>query len=376
MAETPSPDHEPDDRQIVDRYLGRETPATMTRRTAMIRRALRAEHRRHRARWMLALGSLLLVMLAATGWGYLQHRRVQRARAAGQDLFYAMKALELEVGRLRLSAEERASYRSRQEELARRYRDYLEELGIYAQTTPREIQLIYRVVHRLGESELNVPPDFVQEVRRYIARWMRGDRLRDAVARAAEGGYGARIADALLAHDLPPEFFYLALQESNFKLEAVGRPTRFGIAKGMWQLMPGTAREYGLQTGPLVGQPRPDPGDERHDFEKSTGAAARYLRDIYRTDAQASGLLVIACYNWGQTNVLRLIRSLPENPRERNFWRLLTRYRDQIPRETYDYVLSVVAAAVIAERPDLFGFDFARPLPTEPVRTRSVADGP
>jgi len=236
-------------------------------------------------------------------------------------------------------------------------------LGLYSDRTPKEVQLIYHVTHRLGESEVNVPPEFVDEVRRYIERWKRSAELSPAIRRADSLGYGRRVAQVMLQHDLPPEFFYLALQESRLKSEAVGRETRFGIAKGMWQFMPATARAYGLHPGPLVGQPRPDPLDERQDFEKSTDAAARYLYDIYTTDAQASGLLVIASYNWGQTNVLRLIRSMPESPRERNFWNLLTQYRNQVPKETYGYVFNIVAAAVIGEDPTLFGFDFAPPLP-------------
>ncbi|MGD8699883.1 MAG: hypothetical protein PVJ43_11365, partial [Gemmatimonadales bacterium] len=98
------------------------------------------------------------------------------------------------------------------------------------------------------------------------------------------------------------------------------------------------------------------------------------------TDAQASGLLVIASYNWGQTRVLRLIRTLPQNPRERNFWQLLTRYRQRIPRETYDYVFSIVSAAVIGENPQLFGFDFdapfERPEPVAAEVAASVDDAP
>jgi len=56
------------------------------------------------------------------------------------------------------------------------------------------------------------------------------------------------------------------------------------------------------------------------------------------------------------------VRSMPSNPRERNFWRLLSSYRDKIPKETYDYVLYIVSAAVIGENPRLFGFDFDNPL--------------
>ncbi len=86
------------------------------------------------------------------------------------------------------------------------------------------------------------------------------------------------------------------------------------------------------------------------------------LRHIYDHEAQASGLLVIASYNWGQGRVLKLIKSLPENPRERNFWRILTEHRNKIPKETYDYVFYIFSAAVIGENPRLFGFDFDNPL--------------
>jgi hypothetical protein len=70
----------------------------------------------------------------------------------------------------------------------------------------------------------------------------------------------------------------------------------------------------------------------------------------------------MACYNWGEGQVLPLIRSLPANPRDRNFWKLLTKYRGKIPQETYDYVFSIASAAVIGENPRLFGFDFDNPL--------------
>ena len=298
-----------------------------------------------------------------------QRRRLARAVAAAAELFYAAKALELEVSRLKLSSEERQAYRDRQADLEKRYADYLEELGIYGDGTPPRTRLVYEVVHRFGETEVGVPKPFLRDVERRIALWKGTGRLDSSVARAQAAAYGPRAAAILLAHDLAPDFFYLAFQESEFKVEAVGPRTRFGIAKGMWQLIPGTAREYGLHTGPLVAVPRPDPLDERHDFEKSTQAAASYLRDLYTTDAQASGLLVIASYNWGQTRMLRLLRSMPPSPRDRNYWTVLARYRDRIPRETYDYVISVVAAAVVDLDPPLFGFRFSPLLPTADALT-------
>jgi hypothetical protein len=56
----------------------------------------------------------------------------------------------------------------------------------------------------------------------------------------------------MLAQGLPPQFFYLALQESNFDIYSVGPKTYKGHAKGMWQFIPETAIKYGLRVGPLV----------------------------------------------------------------------------------------------------------------------------
>ena len=124
--------------------------------------------------------------------------------------------------------------------------------------------------------------------------------------------------------------------------------------------MPATAWDYGLRTGPLIEVSRHDPLDDRFDAELATYAAARYLRDIYNEEAQASGLLVIASYNWGPTNIRKRILEMPDNPRDRNFWQLLKQH--EIPQETYDYVFNIVSAIVIGEDPGLFGFHFQNPL--------------
>jgi membrane-bound lytic murein transglycosylase D len=184
--------------------------------------------------------------------------------------------------------------------------------------------------------------------------------MEKAMRRAREHKYAPIVYRKMVANHMPPQFLYLALQESSFKHDAVGPKTRFGIAKGIWQFIPDTAVQYGLTTGPLVELPLYDPRDERFDFEKATDAAAQYIRFIYTTEAQASGLLVMASYNWGDTKVRGLIRKMPESPRERNFWKLLK--TNKIPDQTHDYVFYIFSAAVIGENPKLFGFEFENPL--------------
>ena len=103
-----------------------------------------------------------------------------------------------------------------------------------------------------------------------------------------------------------------------------------------------------------------DPKDDRFKPELAARAAAALPERHLQQRCPASGLLVMASYNWGPNNVLRRIRQMPNNPRERNFWELLKNH--DIPTETYNLCLYIFSAIVIGEDPGLFGFDFDNPL--------------
>jgi hypothetical protein len=357
---------------LADYYLGSSSSMEGAGdRTIFIRRAFQDVRRRHRRRNILVIGVSALLILTTASYALYQRSLANRQRQLAEDLFYSVKSVELEVARAEETlkafggpqAEEQiARSRARLAASKAEYEQFLKEIGLYSRQLSEEDRLILRVTQIFGECELGMPPDYVSEVKRFIGYWRSTDRFKNAIAVAEQNKYASKISTKLLDQNLPPQFFYLALQESNFNLKAVGPQTYKGFAKGMWQFIPDTAIEYGLKLGPLKDFARPDPGDDRIDFEKSTDAAARYLKFIYRTDAQASGLLVMASYNWGEGKVVPLIKQLPANPRDRNFWRLLSQYRDKIPQETYNYVFYIVAAATIGENPRLFGFDFESPL--------------
>jgi len=356
--------------EYIDHYFGDgNTPAG--ERTMFIRRAFETVQTRQRKKYRVIIAGILLVSVLAAGYGINLHLQTRRQTQIAEDIFYQMKSLQVEIGRTELAVLKATGgkeigdlvrSRERRLELERNYDRFLKEIGFYSRNLNESERLILRMARVFGESELAMPPDFVTEVKSYIQKWQSTDRLKKAVALAASRNYPHLVANAMLAEDLPPQFFYLALQESNFDLYAVGPRTRMGFAKGPWQFIPKTAMDYGLKIGPQFELPRPDPADERHDFQKATSAAAKYLKFIYSTDAQASGLLVMASYNWGEEKVIPLVQTLPENPRQRNFWELLAKHRNEIPQETYNYVLSIFSAAVIGENPRMFGFDFDNPL--------------
>ena len=256
--------------------------------------------------------------------------------------------------------QEVARYLAQHRQMESNYEKYV--AGLYDRKLNEKDRLILRVTRKFGECDVAAPPDYIREVTRYIERWQRTGRFARAVKLAQDLGYPPKITAAFMAQGLPPQYFYLAMQESDFNAFRSGPRTRWGIAKGMWQFIPETGARYGLRIGPLAAVPQPDPVDERLHWEKATGAAARYVKDIYSTDAQASGLLVMASYNWGEYRVIDLLRKMPADPRERNFWKLLREARERLPLQTYDYVFYIVSAAVIGENPRLFGFQFDSPL--------------
>ena len=358
-----------------ERYLDGAPGEKVGERTEMIRRAFRKVMGQRRRRYFAVIGVVTLLFLGAGAFSVYQNKQLARQRKAAEEMFYGMKSMELQLTKLeeRLSAAGDAATRSELEtgrarfaELQRSYDKFLREIDVYSDKMTEEERTVLRIARVFGECEAAVPKHITDEVGRYIKKWQADQRLADAIKRDGTAGYRNVVVKAMLDQHLPPQFYYVVLQESDFKIDVCGPETRWGIAKGPWQLIPSTAIAYGLKTGPLYLVRQPDPRDERHDFEKATAAAVRYLRDIYSKEAQASGLLVVASYNWGENAVRGLIRTMPENPRERNFWRLWVDHRRQIPRETYHYVFRIFAAAVIGENPKLYGFDFVNPL-AEPL---------
>jgi len=125
---------------------------------------------------------------------------------------------------------------------------------------------------------------------------------------------------------LPKELSLLAVVESHGNPSAISKAG----AAGLWQLMPSTARLYGLKVNRLI--------DERFDIEKSTRAAARYLKYLYNFFNRWD--LAIAAYNAGPGTIVRRIKALGKE----QFWDLT-----KLPDETLNYVPKFYAVLAVAE---------------------------
>lgn len=362
--------------EIIRRYMNPAAGAAAGKQTMMFRAAFQTVQRRSRRRYHVAIGAvagvLLVALVGAAGFIRHQRQKLHALQASAERFFYAMKTLEVRTAQLEeavlasVTPEQAAALgqsRERLRQMEGEYDAFVRELGVYGRLSERQRHIL-RVARRFGECDANVSGSFVSEVEHYVERWRQNPRFLPALRKAKQRGYGAAITRAFGDAGLPPQFVYLALQESAFDERAVGPSTRYGHAKGMWQFIALTGHQYGLRIGPRFEEAVYDLQDERFDWPKATRAAVKYLRKLMATDAQGSGLLAMASYNWGEDKVRPIIAAMPENPQERNFWQLVR--RKDVPRETYDYVLSIVSAAVICEDPAFFGFDVECPTPPQP----------
>jgi membrane-bound lytic murein transglycosylase D len=162
----------------------------------------------------------------------------------------------------------------------------------------------------------------------YFAKWL--DRTND---------YGDLIRGILRKEGLPEDLFYLALIESGLSPKARSKANAVGI----WQFIKPTGVRYGLRVDRWI--------DERRDPEKSTRAAARFLKDLY--EEFGSWEMAMAGYNAGEGRVRRSIKRYGTS----DYWVLSKYRRGALRRETRSYVPKFMAAMMIAKDPTKYGFD-------------------
>ncbi|MGH9447392.1 MAG: transglycosylase SLT domain-containing protein, partial [Terriglobia bacterium] len=168
--------------------------------------------------------------------------------------------------------------------------------------------------------------------------------------------YGPMITQTLRQDGLPQDLVYLPGPESAYKPHAESRKG----ARGMWQLMAGTAELYGLRVNRAV--------DEREDPYRSTMVAARDLKALYHEFGD--WYLALAAYDSGPGTVQRAI----QNTGYADYWTL--RKLHALPAETESYVPVFLATALIAKDPGAYGFNVKAvpPLREDHVRVSTPTD--
>ncbi|MBR5440130.1 MAG: lytic transglycosylase domain-containing protein, partial [Prevotella sp.] len=181
-------------------------------------------------------------------------------------------------------------------------------------------------IERLQQLPTVIEMPYNDIVRQFIDRYSGRLRRSVSIMLGQQNFYMPIFEQALETYGLPLELRYLPIIESALKPNAV---SRVGAA-GLWQFMIATAKQYGLEVTSLV--------DERRDPIKSSNAAARYLKTLYKIFGDWH--LVIAAYNCGPENVNKAVHRAGG---VKDYWHIYP----YLPAETRGYVPAFIAANYI-----------------------------
>ena len=217
-----------------------------------------------------------------------------------------------------------------------------------------------RLMREFGEDSGEVPPVFLQEVRGYVRLYQTDARYREffnaSLARSSK--YMPMVKELLRERGIPEDMAYIAFIESGFNPSARSRAG----AVGMWQFMPKTARDYALVVNRR--------NDEREDAVRSTYAAAEYFQDLLAIFGSRSFLLAMAAYNSGEGRVISCLKQIDDPMVQRNFWDV----RSCLAQETREYPPKIIAAAIVGNHPEAFGFTGYKPDKNEVLTVRAMIE--
>lgn len=211
--------------------------------------------------------------------------------------------------------------------------EHAEKLRFERENSPEKILENY--YSSLSFADEDVPEEIgsvKQKLGKYLSRFSYKKQQSYKMHKQADK-YLPKIAKILKSYGIPEDFKYIPLVESGLNPKV----TSHKGAGGYWQFMPATARLYGLRVDSEV--------DERLNFEKSTHAAAKYIKSLYKEFGDWT--LVAAAYNVGGGSLKGSIRRQKVD----NYYRL------RLNAETGSYVYKLISVKEVIENPELHGYN-------------------
>lgn len=310
----------------------------------IMRELLGVSNARSGKRHKRIIKGLVAALVAVIAFGFWKVDQVQQAKT---DLDLQIQRIDGQLASGELDQQEIDGLMERLDDYQRQAQSIQSGLlfkwGILGEDQLFIQQEVRTLMRAFGAEAYSIPPEFIDEVNSFIERYQTSDRPHVERVMGSSHADLERMRTIFEEEKLPPDLSYMALVESAF---LAGSYSRAGAA-GPWQFRAATARAYGLTVTKEV--------DERYDVEKSTRAAAVYIRRLILDFGSGSSvMLALAAYNVGPGKVRRAVRKVEDPIKQRNFWYL---YRARaLPTETREYVPKIIAAIIVGRNLERFGF--------------------
>jgi hypothetical protein len=330
----------------------------LSKRDAMMIHSAASTYSSHRKRAWWILGTVSLVagvivgILAYQNMGYRGKLKQQEQLLAQRENLEAELAAEKQKGLPAENDEEKqllvAKLRAAERQLmsVRSNLQSKDLINTYKNPLGREI---HTIMAGFGKSDYIVPDIFIKQVEKHINAFNTSPGLRAIIEKSLRNKdkYHRLIESELLRQGMPLAFLYLAMHESTLD-SAI---TSHAGARGIWQFMPSTARDYGLRV-PADWQSVPAEEDERTNPALSTRAGVKYVKTLYAEFGDVA--LAMAAYNAGEGRIRAALRSIDDPINNRDFWYI---YRVGIlADETNEYVPKIIATMIVDKNRERYGF--------------------
>jgi len=213
---------------------------------------------------------------------------------------------------------------------------FANDIGRLTEEELKELAVKTTEQPQIKASDFSFKTDLPPAVSQFISYFTLGKGRKTLEIGFSRSGRYRQYAEKVFEREgVPKDLIWLAQAESVWQPIA----TSPAAARGIWQFIPSTGERFGLRQNGFL--------DERLDPEKSTEAAARYLRflgDRYAGD----WLLAMAAYNMGENGLDKAITRCGYA----DFWEL--RQQGFLPQETRNYVPAILAIIAIAKQPDAY----------------------
>ncbi len=326
----------------------------LSKRDAMMIQSAATMHSSQKQRALIILGSVSLVAFIIVSILLYQNMGYRGKLKQQENLLSEAKNLESQISQTPTDPNDEhdkavlvAKLRAAERQLmsVRSNLKSSDIINTYKNPLGREI---HTILEGFGKRDYIVPDIFIKQVEKHIYTFTKTS-TRSIIERSFANSHLHKrtIEDELTRQGMPLAFYYLAMHESLLDSTIISKVG----ARGLWQFMPKTARDYGLRV-PENWENLAPQYDQRTNPQLSTQAGVKYLKTLYAEFGDVA--LAMAAYNAGEGRIRAALRSIDDPINNRDFWYI---YRlGTLADETNEYVPKIIATMIIDKNRARYGF--------------------